>query len=100
MLKCANCGNSDPRMLCDEDDTIYCKVCCHRTRKSDGEDDLIVCPVCHHLKDRKAAYCQWCNNSDPNGEYDPESEELANKFEEELTPSNIRYYKLKGKRNI
>ena len=63
MPKCANCGNENEMTLWDEGDTIYCSECCHRTRKEDGEDDLVECPVCHHMKDRKAYYCMWCNNS-------------------------------------
>ncbi len=97
-VHCANCGNVDSRTLFDEGDTIYCSRCSHRTRKSDGRDDLVICPVCRHLKDRKATYCRWCNNADPKAGYSPREEELANEFEAKLTPDNIRYYNLKGKR--
>lgn len=97
-VHCANCCNDDPRTLFDEGDTIYCSRCSHRTRKSDGKDDLVVCPVCRHLKDRKATYCRWCNNSDPKAGYSPREEELANEFEAKLKPDNIMYYNLKGKR--
>lgn len=62
-LKCANCRNTDSRTLWDEGDTIYCSKCCHRTRKDDGEDDLVECPYCHRMRERKAMYCRWCNDS-------------------------------------
>ena len=61
--KCANCGNTDNSTLWDEDDTIYCSKCCHRTAKSTGEDDLVECPFCHRMRDRKAYYCRYCNDS-------------------------------------
>ena len=61
-MKCANCGNSDENTLFDEGDTFYCKLCYHRTRVSDGKDDLLECPYCHRMRDRKAAYCRWCNS--------------------------------------
>lgn len=60
----------------------------------------MVCPVCRHLRDRKAMYCQWCNTTDRQGEYSAEAEEAVNEFEEKLTPKNIRYYRLKGRRNL
>jgi len=28
-MKCANCGNEDPKPLWDEGDTFYCSKCCH-----------------------------------------------------------------------
>ena len=62
-LKCANCGNTDSSTLWDEGDTIYCSRCAHITRKDDGEDDLVECPYCHRMRDRKAMYCRWSNNS-------------------------------------
>ena len=61
--RCSNCGNSDSNTLWDEDDTIYCSKCCHRTLKSTGEDDLVECPFCHRMRDRKALYCRHCNDS-------------------------------------
>ena len=60
--KCANCGNRDSRYLVDEDDTVYCQKCYHRTRKSDGKDDVVECPYCHRLRDRKAYTCRSCNS--------------------------------------
>ena len=93
---CANCGNNKMQSLFDEGDTIYCKNCCHRTRKSDGKDDIVLCPVCLHMRDRKALYCMWCNHAwGDGGEYDQEEFELANKFEETIDETNIRYFKLK-----
>ncbi len=62
-MKCANCGNTDENTLWDEDDTVYCSRCCHRTSKETGEDDLVECPYCHRMRDRKAMYCRWCNDS-------------------------------------
>ncbi|MBE6114520.1 MAG: hypothetical protein E7191_05520 [Erysipelotrichaceae bacterium] len=62
-MECKNCGNTDPRTLWDEGDTIYCSKCGHRTRISDGEDDLVECPYCHRMRDRKAMYCHYCNDS-------------------------------------
>lgn len=62
-LRCANCGNTDEDTLWDEGDTVYCSKCAHRTSKETGEDDLIECPYCHRMRDRKAAYCRWCNDS-------------------------------------
>lgn len=61
--RCANCGNTDENTLWDEGDTIYCSKCCHRTRVDDGADDLVECPYCHRMRDRKAMYCRWCNDS-------------------------------------
>ncbi len=59
--KCANCGNKDPMYLSDENDTVYCMKCYHRTRKTDGKDDAVECPYCHRLRDRKAFTCRVCN---------------------------------------
>ena len=92
---CANCGNTDGDTLWDEGDTIYCSNCYHRTRKEDGEDDLVECPVCHHMKDRKAYYCMWCNNSGDSGEYDPEADAEADSFLENIDSSNLKYGKFK-----
>ena len=61
--KCANCGNTDKNTLWDEEDTIYCSKCCHRTSKATGEDDVVECPYCHRMRDRKAMYCRHCNDS-------------------------------------
>lgn len=98
-MKCANCGEERPGWLHDDGDTIYCSSCCHRTRKDTGEDDLVVCPVCHHMRDRKALYCMWCNSSWGSDEtFDQESYELANEFEDSVTSANIRFFKLKGRR--
>ncbi|MDY3846221.1 MAG: hypothetical protein SOZ62_04880 [Eubacteriales bacterium] len=62
-MKCANCGNTNESSLWDEDDTIYCSLCHHRTSKDSGEDDLVECPYCHRMRDRKAYYCRYCNDS-------------------------------------
>lgn len=97
---CANCGKTDQSTLWDEKDTVYCSVCCHRTRVSDGKDDLVVCPVCHHLRDRKAAYCQWCNAPIGDNKFSQSSYETANEFEKTIDRSNLRYYSLKGKRKV
>ena len=63
-MKCANCGNEDQAFLFDEEDTIYCSKCGHRTRKNDGEEDSVQCPYCHRMRDKKAMYCRYCNASD------------------------------------
>lgn len=63
IMKCANCGNTNESSLWDEDDTIYCSLCHHRTSKDSGEDDLVECPYCHRMRDRKAYYCRYCNDS-------------------------------------
>lgn len=63
MIKCANCGNTDERFLWDEDDTILCSKCYHRTLKSTGRDDLVKCPCCGEMRDRKASYCRHCGHS-------------------------------------
>ncbi len=94
-MKCANCGNTNPSTLYDEGNTIYCSICTHRTIKSTGEDDLIICPICHHPRDRKAAYCMWCNGP-ITGEYDSEAEKLANEYQETITDDNLRYRKFKN----
>lgn len=96
-LKCANCGNTDSNSLWDEEETIYCSKCCHRTRKDTGEDDLVECPVCHHMRDRTASNCMCCNSTWGADEYDPECEDSVNEFEMEIDSSNIRYGKLKRK---
>ena len=62
-MKCANCGNTNESTLWDEDDTIYCSICNHRTNKENGEDDIVECPYCHRMRDRKAYYCRYCNDS-------------------------------------
>ena len=99
MIKCANCGNANPKKLFDEGDTIYCSECTHRTRVSDGKDDLVVCPVCHHLRDRKAFVCMWCNSPwGSDDEFDEEAYKLANEFEKSDASLNKRYIKLRGKR--
>lgn len=97
-MVCANCGNSDEKTLFDEGDTFYCSLCKHRTRVSDGQDDLVECPVCGHLRDRKAAYCSWCNSLwGSNDKFDQEAYESANEFEKSVSSSNLRYFKLLGK---
>ncbi len=62
-MKCVNCGNTNKSTLHDEGDTFYCSNCCHRTSKETGMDDLVECPYCHRMRDRKAMYCHWCNDS-------------------------------------
>ena len=61
--KCANCGNIDENTLWDEGDTVYCSKCCHRTSTKTKKDDSVECPYCHRMRDRKAMYCRWCNDS-------------------------------------
>ena len=61
VMKCAYCGNEDEKTLWDEDDTIYCSRCCHRTRITDGKEDLVKCPHCGKMRDSKAYYCRHCN---------------------------------------
>ena len=104
-MKCANCGNEDPRMLFEEDNgaIIYCSKCCHRTRTSDGQDDLVECPYCHRLRDRKALYCMWCNcawesTPKPSPKLSRELNESLRDFDETLTPANIRYWKVRPKK--
>lgn len=63
-MKCANCGNKDPKTLHDEEETLYCSVCAHRTRKTDFQDDSVQCPYCHRMRDKSAMYCRFCNVSD------------------------------------
>lgn len=62
-MKCANCGNEDPKTLWDESDTIYCSKCTHRTLVGLNIDDLVECPYCHEMRDRKAMYCRLCNTA-------------------------------------
>ncbi len=62
-MKCANCGNTDKDTLRDEGDTFYCSKCAHRTLYTTGADDLVECPYCHRMRDRKAMYCRYCNDS-------------------------------------
>lgn len=102
-MKCANCGNEDPKTLFDEGDTFYCSVCCHRTQTATGQDDLITCPFCGRLRDRKAMYCMWCNTPldatpSPDRETYEELDKTLNEFEESLTPANKRYWRLRGKK--
>ncbi len=101
-MRCANCGNEDPRTLHDEGDTFYCSICCHRTQTATGQDDLITCPFCGRLRDRKAFACMWCNNSldsqpGPTPAEFEELDALLQEFEEELTPADIRYWRLRNK---
>lgn len=102
-MKCANCGNEDPRTLWDEGDTFYCSVCCHRTQTATGADDLITCPFCGRLRDRKAFECCWCGysiNSEPapSRETYEELNELLEEFENRLTPKSLRYWKIRKKK--
>jgi len=104
-MKCANCGNEDQRMLIMDDDgeTFYCKNCTHRTRVSDGKDDLVECPYCHRLRDRKALYCWWCNiawesKPGPSERLSHQLNDSLRDFDERLTPSDIRYWKIRPKK--
>ena len=102
-MRCANCGNRDPRTLFDEGDTFYCSKCCHRTQTATGQDDLITCPHCGRLRDRKAYYCMWCNtplntfSSTSRKEY-RELDKNLNRFEANKDSSDLRYGKLLGKK--
>lgn len=62
-MRCGNCGNTDKNTLWDEGDTIYCSKCVHRTVTNAGEDEVVECPCCHRMRDEKALYCRWCNDS-------------------------------------
>lgn len=102
-MKCANCGNENPKTLWDEGDTFYCSVCCHRTQTVTGQDDLITCPFCGRLRDRKAYECMWCGNSldsqpGPSREEFEELDRSLNEFEASIDSSNLRYGRLLGKR--
>ncbi len=101
-MRCANCGNENPKTLFDEGDTVYCSVCCHRTQVATGQDDLITCPYCGRLRDRKAINCMWCGHSinevtPPTKEEYTELDEELQKFEDNLDSSNVRYWNLKNK---
>lgn len=102
-MKCANCGNTNPKTLFDEGDTFYCSVCCHRTQTATGADDLITCPYCGRLRDRKAFQCQWCGNTigqniPPSKEDYEQLNEMIEEFEESLTPDNKRYWNIRKKK--
>lgn len=62
-MRCANCGNTDENTLWYEGDTVYCSLCTYRTSLDTGDDDVVECPYCHRMRDRKAMYCRWCNDS-------------------------------------
>ncbi len=99
--KCANCGNQDMDSLHSEGDVYYCSVCTHRTVIATGKDDLIVCPYCRHRRDRKAAYCDWCNNQlnlfpKPSRAELKAIREDVRRFEKNLDSSNIRYWNIRG----
>ena len=103
-MKCANCGNDDLKTLHDGGDTFYCSLCRHRTQTATGQDDLITCPYCGRLRDRKAYQCMWCCNSIGQSGGLPTKEDYAEldkdltEFEENMDNSNIRYWKLRGKK--
>jgi len=59
-MKCAYCGNKDPKTLWDECDTFYCSKCFRRTRTKDGKKDVVKCPICGGERDSKAYYCRTC----------------------------------------
>ena len=92
-MECANCGNTNPKTLWNEGDTIYCSECCHRTRVSDGKDDLVRCPYCGELRDRKAMVCMWCGSSwNDYGQLSTSDFSEIKKFKESLTPDDVRYW--------
>ena len=102
-MRCANCGNKNPKLLFDEGDTIYCSKCCHRTQIATGADDLITCPYCGRMRDRKAFQCMWCGNSigqniPPSKELFEELDGILNEFEDTLEETNLRYWNLSKKR--
>lgn len=102
-MRCANCGNDNPKTLHDEGDTFYCSLCCHRTQTATGQDDLITCPYCGRLRDRKSYSCMWCGsvigqNIPPTKEEYAELDESLTEFEENMDDSNIRFWKLRGKK--
>ena len=78
-MKCANCGNTNQSTLFDEEQTIYCSICQHRTDKKNGRDNSVMCPVCHDLRDPKAVYCRWCNDSSW-GKYDPIAKQMNEEY--------------------
>lgn len=95
-MKCANCGNDNPKKLFDEGDTIYCQVCYHRTLTSNGKDDLVWCTNCGKLRDRKAMYCMWCNGFQGDHFTKKEFDEelgITRDFIKTLTPDNVLYWK-------
>lgn len=101
-MKCANCGNENPKKLWDDDDTIYCSECCHRTVKETRQDDLIECPYCKRLRDRKAYQCLWCGHSlnetdPPTPEVTLELNEILSDFDKQLDSSNKRYWNIRKK---
>lgn len=100
-MKCVNCGNSDSRLLFDEGDTVYCSECHHRTNRITGKDDLITCPFCGRLRDRKAMYCWWCNNTldtvpGPTLEEYKRINQSLKKLDESITPENKIYWKIRN----
>ena len=94
-MKCSNCGNVKSNSLYDEGDTIYCSKCTHRTNKSTKKDDSVICPVCRYPRDRKAAYCRWCNDSTW-GKYDSDAEKLNKEYKKRITDDNLAYRKYKN----
>lgn len=36
-MRCANCGNEDPKTLHDDGERVYCSICYHRTVKKQEE---------------------------------------------------------------
>ena len=102
-MKCANCGNSNPKTLHEDGDTFYCSLCCHRTQTATGQDDLITCPYCGRLRDRTSHSCMWCGcsigqNIPPSKELYEELNESINEFEKNVDESNLRFFKLLGKK--
>lgn len=102
-MRCANCGNNDPKSLFDEGDTFYCNKCNHRTQSATGQDDLVTCPYCGRFRDRKAYQCWWCGHS-ASESHKPTKEEyealdkILTEHEKSIDPSSLRYGKILGKK--
>ena len=101
MIRCANCGNDNPRIMHDEGDLVFCNICKHHTVKATGEDDLIRCPFCKRMRDRTSSVCMWCKLSGdvepkPTEEEIREYEKDAEEFIKGLTPSNVKFWKIRN----
>ena len=59
-MKCAHCG-AELDLSLEKNGSVFCRICHHRTKLSDGTDDLIRCPYCD------AWICPWCNTGDGQG---------------------------------
>lgn len=80
VMKCANCGNTNENTLWDDGETIHCSLCHHNTLKATGEDDVVECPYCHRMRDRRALYCRYCNDS----AWEPSTPEEFEEIDESL----------------